>query len=207
LARRSGTDKFIDHYRERGPQFFDLAVDPGEKKNLISSQANDLVAEWLRDARAWRSKVEGRYAAIKDDFIASVPYQDPKPAIATWGEQIEAVSCQLVAPTIVQGASAWLDCTWRATTPVREGWEVRTRIQSGDTVFDDIWFPLDGQLPTWRWEPGQAIPDTIRVKVPHEFPLGKANVSVGWDRLGGRTATRAEGGDWLDVGELTVTER
>ncbi|MSQ02096.1 MAG: LTA synthase family protein [Myxococcales bacterium] len=211
LARREGTTKFIDHYRERGGQLFELASDPEERSNLVASADPAQLDAWRTDARNWRGRIQGRFAALRERWLAELLQPDSRPPVATWGGQVSMLDCTMEATTVTQGASGWLGCTWRAEEAISEGWEVRTQLLSAATgaprATEDLWFPVDGHLPTWRWEPGKGIHDSVRIKVPPDFPLGPATVAIDWKHLGGRDAPRTGGEGWLRVGEVEIVGR
>ncbi len=207
LARREGEKKFIDHYRERNAQYFDIADDPLERRDRIEELSVEERERLRSEAREWRSRVNGRYEAIRADYLQKLPRLDSRPAAATWGGRISALGCSVQTPVVPSGASAWASCTWRSSEQLREGWQVRTRVRSGDQVAEDRWFPVDGLLPTWSWEPGMAIDDSIRFKLPADFPAGEAVLEVGWARFGGRVSSRDDGGDWWTVGTIQVLPR
>ncbi len=207
LARREGERKFIDHYRDRNAQFFDISTDPLERKDRVE-ELSPAERERLReDARNWRYRVNGRYEVIRADYLQNLPKVDPRPAQATWDGRIEVIGCSVQTPVVPSGASAWASCTWRTNEVLREGWQVRTRVRSGELSAEDRWFPVDGLLPTWSWEPGFAIDDSIRFKLPADFPEGEAVLEVGWARFGGRVSSRDDGGDWWPVGTIQVLPR
>jgi lipoteichoic acid synthase len=207
LARREGDQKFIDHYRDRNAQYFNIAEDPLERQDRVEELSVEERERLRAEARSWRYKVNGRYEAIRADYLKNLPRVDPRPAVATWDGRIEVLGCDVQTPVVPSGASAWASCTWRGAEKLREGWQVRTRVRSGEQVVEDRWFPVDGLLPTWSWEPGMAIDDSIRFKLPADFPEGEAVLEVGWARFGGRVSSRDDGGDWWSVGTIEVLPR
>ena len=227
IARRSGERKFIEHYREKSPQYFGLDEDPAERDNRAKKLEPDQIRFWQQELHDWRAQNLGYYEAIDARFFASF-LPDDRPAIRSWGATddpavplIDALDCALEAASdpvsAVAGSALWARCTWRARAPIREGWEVRVRIhhtgadpvtgQAIDRTAEDTWFPLDGRLPTWRWEPGQGVPDAIRLPIPPDFPAGAAEAAITWRRLGGRLLERDEGGEWLPLGTVQIRAR
>ena len=87
---------------------------------------------------------------------------------------------------------------------IQEGGQIRTRLPIGSEVLEDIWFPLDGIYPTWRWLPGHRVPDSIRFKVPPEVTADMATVEIGWFRIG---MGGSEGDDWYPVGTVKLRNR
>lgn len=203
LASRVGEKKFIDHYRERAPQYFNLKADPEEKKDRLSKLSKEEQTAAVAALRAWRSKVEGLYDARMERFLEELSQPDARPAQKTWGEKIESLGCNIRRTGVPVGSSIWVDCDWRAREEVKEGWKIRTRLTMGERVEEDIWFPLDGSFPTWRWVPGNRVPDSIRLKVPPDVEPGTAKVEIGWFRLG----QTDQPGDWLDAGTVTLLPR
>ncbi|MFN7144811.1 MAG: LTA synthase family protein, partial [Myxococcota bacterium] len=66
LARREGTKKKIDHYRDAPMQHFDVAEDPWERKDLRATVPAEALDAARADMRAWRARVNGRYEAVLD---------------------------------------------------------------------------------------------------------------------------------------------
>ncbi len=212
LARRQGGIKSIDHYRERGPQRFDLTSDPSETRDLwpeLPSATRDAEIASMRD---WRARVQGLYSARTEGFLANVAKPDERPATHTWGDRIDAVACALESPEVVVGSSLWARCTWRARAHLEEAVQVRTRLvlsepDKGERLVEAEWFPLDGVLPTWRWQPGHGVPDALRLKVPSDTRAARAKVQVAWFGLGGGSIDDTSQGDWLTIGEVRLVPR
>ncbi len=60
MASIRGSEKYIYHYGNQPPEFFDLAKDPLERRNVIGQHRKE-IRERRRDLLYWESKVEESY--------------------------------------------------------------------------------------------------------------------------------------------------
>ncbi len=92
---------------------------------------------------------------------------------------------------------------WQARAPTEVGYSVFVHLQSTDGEWVNGWDsePLEGLYPTWRWWPGQIIPDRRALPLPADLTPGTYQLSIGmydW-RSGERLpASRAGGSPWPD---------
>jgi lipoteichoic acid synthase len=185
LARREGASKFIDHYRERDPQLFDVLADPEEKRDLADA-ADPATLEALRtDTRLWRARVNAGYEARRQAVLAQLQAPDDSPAQATWGGVLDLLGCTAEKEALLPGESVWAECRWRAREPLKEAWKVRISLTGSFAEEVRTSSPAEGLLPTWRFTPGMAVRDRVRVPVPPKAAPGEAVLRVGWQGFTG----------------------
>jgi hypothetical protein len=204
LAKRDGYTKFIDHYRERPAEYFNLARDPLEKVSQLDVLSKEEQATRVAELREWRARVEGRYQAAEARFLQEHPKQDSREALITWSKKMETLGCSLPRSRAVSGQTIWLDCSWRASALLDEGWQLRWEVKIGEVLSSGTWFALDGQLPTWKWPVGLRIDDAVRVRLPKA--TGEAVVSLRWSAFSrgilNTEPPQPEG--WWEVARLQV---
>ncbi len=61
LASIDGDEKYIYSYGNRGEEFYDLATDPKERKNLIEDQGEEKIEDLRNELLAWEARVEASY--------------------------------------------------------------------------------------------------------------------------------------------------
>jgi hypothetical protein len=206
LARREGASKFIDHYRERDPQLFDVLADPEEKRDLADA-ADPATLEALRtDTRLWRARVNAGYEARRQAVLAQLQTPDDSPAQATWGGVLDLLGCTAEKEALLPGESVWAECRWRAREPLKEAWKVRTSLTGGFGEEVRTSSPAEGLLPTWRFTPGMAVRDRVRVPVPPRVAPGEAVLRVGWQGFTGGAIPLdgATDGDDVEVARVQV---
>ncbi len=205
LARREAGVKVIDHYRDAAMQRFDLRADPLEKTDLREAVPADSLEAVGAELRAWRARVNGRYQAVRDRALAARQVADASPALATWGGKMDLLGCEIRTPEVLPAEAVWLRCRWRTNEQLRQAWRLDLRLEGGfSPVVTDV-KPLDGLLPTFKWTPGLAVTDDVRVFVPPDATPGPADVFVGWERYGdGVIDMEGPGEDRFQVGTVTV---
>jgi hypothetical protein len=40
--------------------------------------------------------------------------------------------------------------------------------------------PCDNSYPTWQWQPGELIVESVNVPLPADLPAGTYDIAVGW---------------------------
>ncbi len=203
LAERRGTEKFIDHYRDRAPQLFDLAVDPTEARDRVKTLASKERESRVEGLRSWRARVQGRLEALSERARGELQVDDDAPALATFGGQLDVLGCELPAQ-VIRNESLWVTCRFRMKEAVDSAWKVSVRAEGPFTAVDRDAPPLDGVLPTFKWIPGKAVTDTMRVKIPATARVGGVKVSIGWERYTGTRIPLDGGGEWYEVGTVPL---
>ncbi len=185
LARREGTSKFIDHYRERDPQRFDLVTDPEEKRDLVDDTDRAELEALRADVRRWRAEVNAGYEARRQAFLAGLQTPDGAPALATWGGVLDLLGCTIEKEALLPGESVWAECRWRAREEIGAAWKVKTTLSGAFQTETRMSAPAEGLLQTWRFVPGLAVRDRVRVPVPSRTAPGEAVLRVGWQSFTG----------------------
>lgn len=73
LSSIDGDQKYIYSYGNRGEEYYDLAEDPLERKNLIEEQPDKQIEDLRDDLLAWQARVEASYEqqAAKEETTSS----------------------------------------------------------------------------------------------------------------------------------------
>jgi len=81
----------------------------------------------------------------------------------------------------VPGQRLTLTLYWEALSSTNTGYSVFVHLQAPDGTLVANWDgePLEGLYPTWRWRPGQHIPDPRGLLLPLELEPGFYHLSVG----------------------------
>jgi lipoteichoic acid synthase len=216
LASRKDDQKFIDHFRERPSQLFDLAKDPEERHDLASSTDPKVLQARRTDLRNWRAAVNGRYAARRESFLAGLQGPDDAPAKATWGDALDLVRCTTEKEAVEPADSIWVHCRWRLSSPLLQAWKVRYKLAGAFKTVYRASAPVEGMLPTFRWTPGVAVDDTYHISVPPDANPGDAVLKVGWKSFTGQRQTvqvpdgateSVDDEDFVPVAHITVLPR
>ena len=203
LAERRGTEKFIDHYRDRSPQLFDLAADPREASDRVKTLSSNERAERVEGLRSWRARVQGRLEALAARERATLQRPDDAPALATFGGTLDVLGCDLPAQ-VIRNESLWVTCRFRLKEAMDSAWKVSVRAEGPFTAVDRDAPPLDGLLPTFKWTPGHAVTDTLRVRIPATARVGEIKVAIGWERYTGTRIPMDGGGEWFQIGTVPL---
>ena len=205
IARREGSDAFIDHYGEPAAQRYDTVADPVQKapKRMSADERTALTTE----TRAWYGRVRGRYDARRAQVIETFQRPDSDPAIATWGGVLSLLGCDVENGDVIPAESVWVKCRWRPEKPLTESWTLVAEMVAQGRMGRELWTPLMGVVKMWNWRPGWSIDDTFRVAVPQYTRPGDAVISVGWQRLGGSAVTTDDGRERVDVGVALIDKR
>jgi len=95
-------------------------------------------------------------------------------------------------------------CRWRTNVALSQAWRVDLRLDGEFEQVNEDLPPLDGRLPTFKWTPGLAVEDDLRVFVPPDAEPGPARLSIGWERYGDGAIAMDGGGERYPLGEVTV---
>jgi arylsulfatase A-like enzyme len=206
LARRTGGEKIIDHYRDQAMQVFDIASDPLEKQDLRGATPPDALDAARADMRTWRARVNGRYEAVRARALAARqrPAAVSEAPLATWGGKMDLLGCQLRTAEALPGEAVWVSCEWRPREVLKQAWRLDLRLEGPFEPVAAHAPPLDGLLPTFKWTPGTAYLDEQRVFLPPDAKPGFADVYVGWERYGDAAIEMDGGGDRHRVGSVKV---
>lgn len=185
VARREGSQKLVDLYRDGPLRLYDLALDPGEKAQDNAGLDRAALLPLQADVREWRARVLGRYEALDLAWQDRVMSPDTSAAHTTWGEGLSMLGCALPSHEVLPGETFWIDCRWRAEVPMDEAVRARVTVAAGGLSEDSLWEPGDGELPVWEWRPGHAVADAVAAAVPLGAPPGPATVTLSWERYGG----------------------
>jgi arylsulfatase A-like enzyme len=204
LAQRVGDKKLVDNYRDGPMQYFTLQSDPRERHDRLLELPADAAETARAEMRAWRARVNGRYDAVNAEALADAQRPDDSPAIATWAGTMDLLGCEIEEKSVLPAEAVWVRCRWRAKSEISQAWRIDARLEGGfDPVSSDL-PPFDGLLPTFKWKPGIAVEDEVRVFVPADAKPGPAKISLGWERYGNGAIGLDGGGERFEVGSVDV---
>ena len=110
----------------------------------------------------------------------------PHPDRYELADQATLLGYDLPSQTVSWGESLELTLYWQAQTRMSESYHVFVHLDSagtgGQTVAQGDKAPLDGDWPTWAWEPAQPFADHYTVRVPPGVAPGRYSVWVGMYR-------------------------
>jgi len=208
LASRSGDRKFIDHYRQRPAQLFDLATDPEERVDLAAEADAEEIAALRSRLRTWRAEVNGLYEAGHEQALAERQWPDTSsPAIASWMGKIDLIGCDPVRAEVSPGEAAWFRCRWRANEPLTVAWRLEARLEGGFAPQNKEITPFDGLLPTFTWPAGWIVEDEFLFHVPATARPGPARLSLGWGRYGAGPVPVDGGGERVPATDFEIRQR
>jgi 4-amino-4-deoxy-L-arabinose transferase-like glycosyltransferase len=114
-----------------------------------------------------------------------VAYTPANPIRFDLGGQVVLLGYDLT-PTVVRPADELvLTLYWQALTRLSEDYKVFVHLVSpaGRTVAQGDKEPLDGDWPTWAWEPGYPLRDSYPIRLPSELAAGSYTLQAGLYRL------------------------
>ena len=167
MAKRMGSQKFIDHYGRRTWEWFSLQDDTTEKNNLHKNKPKELLQGLQLELRDWKRKVKGLYKARFDSWKkdAFTPATQ-EPAIMSW-PGISLLGCRLADEKVYKNTSPWLLCRWRVEEAIEELREIHLEFRYGKIVRSQEWNPTNGVLPMYRWPLGTEFEEHIPLQLPY----------------------------------------
>lgn len=204
LARREGEVVYLDHYGDKPAQVFNVADDPGQKKDLAKTIPKEQLAAWQAETRAWYGQVRGRYVATQEAWLQTIQRPDDSPAIATWEGSLSLLGCDVANPEVLPEENAWVKCRWRAEKPITSAWTLLATISVKSRSDETEWTPLGGAAKMFTWSPGWSIDDAFRVAMPAHSRAGEGMISVAWERLGGGLVPTDDGRERVDVAPIML---
>lgn len=178
MAKRMGTEKFIDHYGRRTWEWFSIKKDPSEKNNVQHLHAKDALLRLQNELRDWKRNVKGLYKARFDLWReqAFTPATE-EPALMSW-PGISLLGCRLADDNVYKNTSPWLLCRWRIENRIEELREIVLEFRYGKTVREQRWKPTNGVLPMYRWPVGTEFEEHIPLDLP-QSKRGVVDVFLG----------------------------
>ncbi len=141
-------------------------------------------------------------------------YEISRPERFELGGQAMLLGSDLSADTVMPGQAITLTLYWQAQARIAEDYHVfvhlvgpqpgEHRVAQGDQA------PLNGDWPTWAWEPGQIVRDDYPIALPTDLQPGRYELRAGLYRLsdGWRLPVQGSTGRVKDsaavVGEIWV---
>lgn len=132
---------YLDHYGDKPAQVFNVADDPGQKKDLARTIPKETLAAWQAETRAWYGQVRGRYVATQEAWLQTIQRPDDSPAIATWEGSLSLLGCDLANPEVLPEENAWVKCRWRAEKPITSAWTLLATISVKSRSDETEWTP------------------------------------------------------------------
>ncbi len=148
-----------------------------------------------------------RFGPCRADRVFQAP-SEPWAVAAVEGGPIELLWVAY-DPVVAPGQALHLALYWRAAAPVQRSYTVFTQVLDSR---DRIWAqqdnpPVEGNLPTDRWPPGQVIRDPYRLALPADLPPGSYRLILGLYTAEGRQPFTLSDGHTAEFVQIPVRVR
>ena len=170
-AKIKGDDKYIHHFDNRGDQFFDLAADPGEQNNIISTLNNS--GRWRTDILEWRKRVNNLYTWHNrkkiDQYISR---EAPTPQVETdvrYGDYVRLVGYDLSRPKVAPGGEVEVTYYFEALRSIPAGWNLFVHGEGYGDMINLDHVPVDGLYPLQDWRAGEYVIDSQTIEIPNDW--------------------------------------
>jgi arylsulfatase A-like enzyme len=181
MTRIVGDEKYIYHFGKRSDEFFNLAEDPDETKNLASTLQD--LNKWRHDLIEWRRRVIGVHKTHGKQALDEVIFEEMPPVEhlvdARFGEEVRLVGYDISVKSAHPGEPLTITWYFESLAEIEPGWEIFVHAEGGGTMktFDHV--PVKGMLPLEDWEPGTVIMDKQTIEVPGDWTSGKIDFYLG----------------------------
>jgi lipoteichoic acid synthase len=181
LAGRNAREKVIHHYAERGPELFDLLVDPEERINLAGRRSL-VVSAWVDDLRRWKANVgaqftEGRQWHIARDVARSHPLVS-RPLEVEFGADIRLLGYEIERDALPIGEQLTISHHFyvaRAPDP-----SLMFVFHLMGPRSEDLTHPIvGGSYPQSQWKAGDYVTDRFTYFARPGTPQGEYRLMVG----------------------------
>jgi len=177
--------KTIFHYKHRGPEVFDLAADPGEKRNLLGKgetqrkKVNDAIdlmqSVFARNNKRYRARTKTR---VERFVTKEVPDGIAHPMQVRLGDHTELLGVTVDPPVIEAGDQLVFTTYYRVTKKPGHGWRTFHHIRGPQRMRGDH-TPIDGAYPVDRWKKGDIIEDRFAISTRPDTLPGTYSVATG----------------------------
>ncbi len=101
------------------------------------------------------------------------------------GGQATLLGYDLASEAVRPGQTLTLTLYWQAQTRMTEDYHVFVHLvgPDGKKAAQGDKAPLDGDWPTWAWEPGYPVRDNYAILLPTDLPSGRYGLQVGLYRM------------------------
>ena len=178
LAGVRGTEKFIYYYGNQPAELFDLADDPGERRNLAPANPAS-VARWQAELLGWREGVHALYEARSPGRVVdhAVPGDEPEHRTGVrFGELLEFTGFD--GPRR-HGNRVEIAYHLQALGNVPRGYELVLRGIAGDKERIFPYVPGEGTDPLQEWGPGERKVDVHELRVPRDWRTRAFDLCLG----------------------------
>lgn len=142
--------------------------------------------EGLPTSNAAGQKVDNIVGTVRILPASGMPSGDPPNATNYVLEgQIALDGYELSATRVRAGEALDLDLYWRALRPIIGEYTVFTHLEDdrAQVIAQHDKPPLDGDWPTWAWEPGEPVVDSYHIAIPPDARPGRYALRIGMYRL------------------------
>ncbi len=178
LAGIRGNEKFIYYYGNQPDELFDLASDPGERRNLAASEPLR-VARWQTDLVGWREGVHALYEARGDSFVDAVdavPEEPEHRADVRLGDLLELTGFD--GPRW-RGDRIEITYHFHALGRVPGGYELVLRGSASGRERSFRYVPKRGAGPFAGLEAGQRLVDVHELRLPKGWRTQPFDLCIG----------------------------
>jgi lipoteichoic acid synthase len=194
LATRDSRKKVIHHYGRRGPEFFDLLVDPDERINLAPHRSLEVGAR-IEDVRAWKERVnaqfsEGRRWQVTRDVSLSPPSVSHELAV-DFGADVRLLGFDIDRKELTAGEQLVISHHFFVARKPDPAMSLIFHLM-GPRSEDLTHVPVAGSYPLSQWKPGEYVTDRYTYFARPGTPQGEYRLMVGLWRHRASSAADAE---------------
>ena len=146
-------------------------LENGRYPLILSHPEQTISCGWLQDRRS--------QCVLGEVEISGVAL--PETAV-NYNDQIALLNLDIPTQQLTPGGTLDLTLQWTALAPLNEDYTLFLQVlDANDRLVGqvDAW-PLQGTLPTSRWQPGQTITDPYTIQLDGNLPPGDYRLLVGW---------------------------
>lgn len=179
LGQLDGSQKYIHYYGDRPDEVYDLADDPGERKNLapeLGARVETLragVLDWAASLEATYRRHHRRELAR---YVSTTPPDPAHERQASFGGRLTLVGYDLSAPTVSAGNTVKVSYHFYVEDRIPPSWRLVTEAEgdpvSGgeDAELADVGHrPLEGLYRLKYWRPGEFVTDVQEIHIPPDW--------------------------------------
>jgi mannosyltransferase len=168
------------------------------------------IVENLLDNQTFQAGIDQWYGDVRFvQYAAPAEMPDLMDSGAMFGEHITLEGYSLSATSLKAGDVLQVRLDWETDAQLDTAYKVFVHLlnSEGGLAAQQDSEPNSGASSTVTWKPGEMVTDRRGLAIPSDLPAGTYQLIVGLYNLGGDFARLPiEGGDYLDLGSITVNE-
>ncbi|MET0591482.1 MAG: LTA synthase family protein, partial [Polyangiaceae bacterium] len=181
LAGRNARDKVIHHYAQRGPELFDLVVDPDERTNL-AARRHLQVSEWTDDLRRWKAQVSAQFAEGREWHLArdvsSAPPFVARPLEVEFAPYLRLLGYDVEREALPIGEQITIAHHFYVEQTPDPSLSLVAHLM-GPRTEDLTHAPVRGNYPLSQWKSGDYVTDRFTYFARPGTPQGEYRLRIG----------------------------